>query len=61
MGTASGRRLIEILLVEDNPDDTDLTFEALKEGKARNHISVVEDGVDALRFLRRVPTWCCST
>jgi len=53
MDGTNRRRLIEILLVEDNPDDSDLTLEALKEGKARNHLSVVEDGVDALSFLRR--------
>jgi CheY-like chemotaxis protein len=46
-------RPIEILLVEDSPSDTDLTLEALKDFKVRNHVSVVEDGVQALRFLRR--------
>jgi two-component system, chemotaxis family, response regulator Rcp1 len=44
---------IEILLVEDSPSDTDLTLEALKDFKVRNHVSVVEDGVLALQFLRR--------
>ncbi len=46
-------RPIEILLVEDSPSDTDLTLEALKDFKVRNHVSVVEDGVQALEFLRR--------
>jgi two-component system, chemotaxis family, response regulator Rcp1 len=46
-------RAIEILLVEDSPSDTDLTLEALRDFKVRNHVSVVEDGVQALRFLRR--------
>lgn len=46
-------RLIEILLVEDSPSDTDLTLEALKESKIANHLSMVEDGVQALKFLRR--------
>jgi len=45
--------LIEILLVEDSPDDADLTIDALREGKIRNHISLVEDGVEAMLFLRR--------
>jgi chemotaxis family two-component system response regulator Rcp1 len=49
----SERRPIEILLVEDSPSDIDLTLEALKEFKVRNHVSVVEDGVLALKFLRR--------
>jgi two-component system, chemotaxis family, response regulator Rcp1 len=46
-------RPVEILLVEDNPGDVRLTVEAFKEGKIRNHLSVVRDGVDALAFLRR--------
>jgi CheY-like chemotaxis protein len=44
---------IEILLVEDSPSDTELTLEALKDFKVRNHVSVVEDGVQAMQFLRR--------
>ena len=35
----------EILLVEDSPSDTELTLEALRDFKVRNHVSVVEDGV----------------
>jgi two-component system, chemotaxis family, response regulator Rcp1 len=46
-------RPIEILLVEDSPSDTELTLEALKDFKVRNHVSVVEDGVQAMAFLRR--------
>ena len=42
-----------ILLVEDNPGDVRLTIEALKEGKILNEVSVVEDGIEALAFLRR--------
>ena len=49
----SDGRPIEILLVEDSPSDTDLTLEALKDFKVRNHVSVVDDGVLALQFLRR--------
>jgi CheY-like chemotaxis protein len=44
---------IEILLVEDNDGDIRLTQEALKEGRVRNRVSVVVDGVEALAFLRR--------
>jgi CheY-like chemotaxis protein len=44
---------IEILLVEDSPDDIVLTTEALKDGKVRNRVSVVEDGEEAMAFLRR--------
>ncbi|HWV98428.1 MAG TPA: response regulator [Candidatus Acidoferrum sp.] len=46
-------RLVEILLVEDSPSDTELTIEALHEAKVRNHLSLVEDGVQAMQFLRR--------
>lgn len=46
-------RPVEILLVEDNPDDIDLTVEAFKESSTLSHLHVVEDGVQALAFLRR--------
>jgi chemotaxis family two-component system response regulator Rcp1 len=51
--TAVRDRSVEILLVEDSPDDIDLMLEALKEGRRRNHVSIAEDGVEALTFLRR--------
>lgn len=44
---------IEILLVEDNPADVDLTQETLAYAKIRNRLHVVNDGEDALAFLRR--------
>jgi CheY-like chemotaxis protein len=53
MMSEAGVKSIEILLVEDNPGDVRLTLEALKEGKVRNNLSVVADGVEALAFLRR--------
>jgi len=46
-------KAIDILLVEDNPGDVRLAMEALKESKVRNNIYVVEDGVEAMDFLRR--------
>jgi len=46
-------RAAEVLLVEDSPGDVRLTREALKEGKVRNNLSVVNDGVEAMEFLRR--------
>jgi CheY-like chemotaxis protein len=48
---------IEILLVEDSPSDAELTFEAFREGKVPNQLSLVEDGVQALQFLRRQPPY----
>jgi CheY-like chemotaxis protein len=44
---------IEILLVEDNDDDAVLTMDALKEGRVRNNLTWVQDGVAALAYLRR--------
>ena len=44
---------IEILLVEDNPGDVRLTQESLKENKVCNAMSVVEDGLEAIAFLRQ--------
>lgn len=40
-----------ILLVEDNPDDVDLTLRALKRNKILNPVVVARDGVEALRLL----------
>jgi CheY-like chemotaxis protein len=44
---------IEILLVEDSPDDADLTIDALRDGRVHNRITHLEDGVEAMAFLRR--------
>lgn len=44
---------IELLLVEDSEPDVRLTREALKEAKMWNNLWVVEDGVEAIDFLRR--------
>lgn len=44
---------IRILLVEDNPGDARLAVEALKDSKVCNDLYHVEDGVQAVRFLRR--------
>jgi len=51
--TFNNSHLVEVLLVEDNPGDARLTQEALREGKLRNRIHHVRDGVEALAFLRR--------
>jgi len=53
-------RLIEILLVEDNPGDVRLTEEVLKEGKIFNHLSVVEDGVQAIELLNKQEKFVCA-
>ena len=46
-------KLVDILLVEDNPGDVRLTREALKEAKVANELSVVSNGEEALLYLRR--------
>ncbi len=46
-------KIIEILLVEDNPGDVRLTQEALREGKIRNSLHVAEDGEAAMAFVRQ--------
>jgi chemotaxis family two-component system response regulator Rcp1 len=45
-------RPLDILLVEDNPGDVRLTIEALKESRFPNTLHVVNDGVEALEYLR---------
>jgi len=44
---------IEILLVEDDDGDANRTIDALKSGRLRNRITHVEDGVEAMAYLRR--------
>lgn len=52
-GSIGKERLVEILLVEDNPGDVRLTQEALKSDRPWNRLSVVRDGVEAMSYLRR--------
>lgn len=48
---ASASLVPEVLLVDDNPGDTDLTCEILHQSKHRFHVNVVSDGQKALEFL----------
>ncbi len=43
--------IVEILLVEDNPSDLELTLHALKRHNLANRIQIVRDGAEALEFL----------
>jgi two-component system, response regulator len=43
--------IVEILLVEDNQDDAELTIRALKKYNLANHLLHLEDGEEALNFL----------
>jgi two-component system, chemotaxis family, response regulator Rcp1 len=49
----SNWRPIEILLVEDSVDDAEVTMQVLQEGRIRNRVRWVEDGEEAMAFLRR--------
>jgi len=46
--------IIQILLVEDSPGDIRLTQEAMIDSKFQNQLHVVQDGVEAMEFLRRI-------
>ena len=59
LGTAENP--IEILLVEDNPGDVELTRRLLSRAQARVHISVVEDGEVAMAYLRKQGRYSDST
>jgi two-component system response regulator len=42
---------IDVLLVEDNPDDTELTIHSLSDGNKSIHLLHLKDGVEALDFI----------
>lgn len=44
-------RPVEILLVEDDPNDVELTLHALTANHIANHVEVARDGAEALEFL----------
>lgn len=46
-------KIVDILLVEDNPGDVRLTQEAMKEAKLSNTLHVARNGLQALDFLRQ--------
>jgi CheY-like chemotaxis protein len=51
---------VDILLVEDNLGDIRLTQEALKAAKVSNNLFFVQDGIDALEFLRRAGKYAAA-
>jgi CheY-like chemotaxis protein len=42
---------IEFLLVEDNPDDLEMTLRSLRRARLANHIQVARDGAEAVEFI----------
>lgn len=53
MSLDDGRRTAQVLVIEDDPGERRLLLEALDSGRARKNVSVAEDGVEAMAFLRR--------
>ena len=51
--TLNDAKIVDILLVEDNPGDIRLTQEILKDSKIHNNLNVVMDGVEAMAYLRK--------
>ncbi len=43
--------IVEILLVEDNPDDMELCLRALRKANLGNHIHIARDGEEAVEFI----------
>jgi two-component system, response regulator len=48
---ANSERSMEILLVEDNPNDIELTLHAFKRNNLANYIRVVRDGAEAVDYI----------
>jgi len=55
--SATDREPIEILLAEDNPGDVKLTRKALERGDLLNNLHVVNNGIEAMKFLRKEGTY----
>ena len=51
MHVMTNKAAVEILLVEDNPDDAELTIRVLKKHNLANNLVHLHDGEEALKFL----------
>ncbi|MEY2518725.1 MAG: hypothetical protein QOF24_484 [Verrucomicrobiota bacterium] len=47
----SENNAVEILLVEDTPEDLELALRALRKANLANHIQIARDGVEAMEFI----------
>ena len=47
----NGTTIVELLLVEDNPEDLKMTLRALNKANLANHIHIARDGAEALQFI----------
>lgn len=52
MTEAERKQLVPVLLVEDDPDDVEITRRAFAKGKIANPLHVVRDGEEAMEFLK---------
>jgi two-component system, chemotaxis family, response regulator Rcp1 len=52
-----GQRPAQVLLVEDSPTDVLMTQEALGQTNLLSNLHVVEDGIEAVAFLRRIGSY----
>ncbi len=50
---ANKAQVINVLMVDDNPDDIELTIEAFRESKKYFKVNVAQNGEEALNFLRK--------
>jgi two-component system, chemotaxis family, response regulator Rcp1 len=50
---AARPKVVEILLVEDNPADSRLTLEAIRDCAVETNLRVFREGIEALSFLRK--------
>lgn len=46
-------KVVEVFMVEDNPDDIELTLEAFKESRKGFNVNVAQDGIEAMQYLRK--------
>jgi two-component system, chemotaxis family, response regulator Rcp1 len=53
LSVAARPKVVEILLVEDNPGDSRLTLEAIRDCAVETNLRVIRDGVEAMAFLRK--------
>ncbi|OGV52907.1 MAG: hypothetical protein A2X45_17445 [Lentisphaerae bacterium GWF2_50_93] len=44
---------MQVFMVEDNPDDIELTLEAFKESNREFNVNVAQDGIEAMKYLRK--------
>lgn len=57
----NGKKIVDILLVEDDPGDVELTREGLAAGKLLVNLNTVDDGIKALSYLRQETPYTDAT